>query len=69
MADSPASPAKRIVGNPTVAGAGMGVVIAWVWNIYQPDAQMPAEVAAGIAPMIGHVIRWAVAWLPEPSKD
>ncbi len=55
---------KRVVGHATAAG-GSAVVLAWLWNSYVPEHQMPAEVAAGLAPLVGAVLAWAVSWVPR----
>ncbi len=60
---------KKIKANTTVAGAGVGVALAWSWNAFVVDPPMDAVAAAGIAPLLGHIIRWVVAWLPEPGGD
>lgn len=63
------STTPRINPNPTVAASGAGALVAFLWNWQVPSYPMDAVVAAAAAPLLGHVIRWAVSWLPEPSKE
>jgi uncharacterized membrane protein YccC len=57
----------RVTGN-AMAGGGVGAVLAWGWNGLFPDYQMPAEVAAALAPLVGAVVAWAVSWVPKSSS-
>ena len=58
---------NKINVNPEIAGTGIGVIVAFAWNGLVPEYQMPAPVALASAPLLGRMIRWAVAWLPEPT--
>jgi len=65
--DKPAVPKNgRIQGNTLVAGASLGVVAAFAWNILVPSHPMPGEVAAALPAVLGPVFRWIAGWLPEP---
>ena len=64
MSDKPQT--KRVNASAAVAGGSGTVVIAWLWNTFLPDYPMPAEVAAGMAPMVGYILAWAVGWLCSP---
>jgi len=55
------------VANSGVAAGGGTVAIAWLWNTFLPAYPMPAEVAAGIAPLVGGVIAWLVNVLTAPK--
>ncbi len=69
--DEPAKAAPkngRVKGNTLVAGAGLGVVAAFVWNILIPAHPMPGEVAAALPAVLGPVFRWLAGWLPEPHQ-
>ena len=51
----------------TSGTAGLAAILAWAWNTNNPDMQMPAEVAAAAAPILGEAIRYATQWLPRPE--
>lgn len=38
------------------AGVGVSVAIAWAWNSWNPDMEMPPEVAAAIGAVIGPMV-------------
>ena len=59
----------KIKPNAPLAGASLGAIVAWGWNAGFPEVQMPAEVAAPLGALLGPVIRWFIAWLPEPQRD
>ncbi len=59
----------KVKASSAVAGAGAGALIAWLWNGFVVEPAMPAEVAAVVGGMAGPVIRWLVAWLPEPQGE
>ena len=64
----PAAPKNgRVRGNTLVAGASLGVVAAFFWNIFVPAHPMPGEVAAALPAVLGPVFRWLAGWLPEPE--
>ncbi len=59
-------PEKQITKNTTLvtAGAGTGALVVWAWNGFMPDYQMPAEVAAILAGLIGTILG---RFLPTPG--
>ena len=59
---------KTPLANAT-AGSGLGVAVAWAWNIGFPNAQMPAEVAAAVAPLVGAAFSYLSQWLPRPEGE
>ncbi len=68
--DEPTQPRNgRIKGNTLVAGASLGVVVAFAWGILVPAHPMPGEVAAALPAVLGPVFRWLAGWLPEPHHD
>ena len=48
------------VAHSGVAGCGGTVAIVWIWNLWNPDKLMPAEVAAAVVPMVGGVLAWVI---------
>ena len=58
---------KKVVGQ-SAAGAPLAAVIAWAWNIHNPDMAMPAEVAGAVGGMIGPIVAYLVSWLPSPNS-
>ena len=56
----------RIKANADVAGGGVGVLLVWIWNGYVVEPAMPPEVGIPAAILIGRIIRYLLAWLPEP---
>lgn len=60
------TPVNRVNASAAVAGGSGTVVIAWLWNTFLPSYPMPAEVAAGMAPMVGYILAWIVGWLGSP---
>lgn len=59
----------KLKANADVAGGGVGVLVAWGWNGLMPDYQMDATVGIPAAILVGRVIRYAAAWLPDPHGD
>ena len=59
----------KIKANADVAGAGVGVLVAWGWNGFVPGYEMPAEVAIPAAVVLGRIIRWLVSWIPDPHGE
>ena len=57
----------RVKGSAPVAASGVGAAVAFGWNGMFPGYPLDAIVAAAVAPIIGEVIRWCLAWLPEPT--
>ena len=64
MRPSPAersvAPSKKVTAG-GIGGAGLGLVIAWAWNMMMPDSPMPPEVAAAIAPLLGAAVAYFVS--------
>ncbi len=59
----------KLKANPDIAGAGVGVIVAWAWNGLVPDYQMSAEVAIPAAVVLGRIIRYLAAFLPDPHGE
>lgn len=53
----------------TVGSLGAGPLIVWLWNMYNPEMAMPAEVAAIFSTVIAKVVNYLVAWLPTPPQS
>lgn len=65
MAES--KPLARIKAQSELAGNGLGVVVAFIWNGYALGPQMGPEVAIPVAVLLGRVARYLLHWLP--TKD
>lgn len=54
------------------SGVGSGAITIWVWNsILVPRTglpEIPAEIAALIAPLLVAAAGWLWAWAPQPPK-
>lgn len=59
---------KKIKANQDVAGAGLGGLVAWVWNSYALGPEMPPEIAVLIAPIIGRTVRYVLSFLPTADN-
>lgn len=55
-----AAPSRKVTAG-GVGGVGLGVVIAWVWNMMMPANPMPPEVAAAVAPLLGAAVAYFVS--------
>ena len=66
MADK--SPAARVAASSIISGGSAGLV-AWLWNGFVVAPQMPAEVAAILAGLLGPVVAYLVSWLPRPPAS
>jgi hypothetical protein len=49
----------------SASAASVAVVIAWLWNSFLPEYEMPAEVAASLGAFVGPVGAWLLNWLPK----
>ena len=52
-----------------IARVGVGVLVTWAWNGLIPEYPMPAEVAIPAAVVLGRVIRYLAAFLPDPHGE
>lgn len=58
---------KRVAGHAGTS-APVAALIAWLWNAYNPEHQMPAEVAGAIGGLVGPVVAYIVSWVPKPGE-
>lgn len=59
------SPLPKVAADSLLAGSSAGAV-AWLWNGFVGEPQMPAEVAGLLAGLLGPVIGYLISWLPRP---
>lgn len=57
---------RKINASPAIAGS-LTALIAWLWNGYVPEPKMTPEVAGAMGALVGHVVAYAVGWLPTPN--
>ncbi|HEB79664.1 MAG TPA: hypothetical protein ENI79_04230 [Rhodospirillales bacterium] len=59
---------KKVIGQ-AAAASPISAFLAWVWNSYNPEHQMPAEVAGALGGLVGPAVAYLVSWLPHPHPD
>ena len=57
----------KVAANSVLSGTAAGVV-AWLWNGFVAEPQMPAEVAGALAGLLGPVLAYLISWLPRPHR-
>lgn len=53
------------VGVTASSSSGAGAVVAWLWNVFLPEHQMPPEVAAAVGGLLAPIIAYFVSWFPR----